>query len=101
MYGKPSRRLISSIFEKGSAQEPFLRLIIAPKSISSCPECAGQTNKWIERKTNTHEPVAHTGTNRETDTSLLMAERETQSSEGEKADTDKLRGSLILIFSIG
>lgn len=77
MYGKPSRRLISRIFEKGSEREPFLRLIIAPKSICSCPGYAGQTNKSRESKTDIHEPVAHADTNRETDTCVLMTEKET------------------------
>lgn len=100
MYGKPSRRLISRVFEKGSAREPFLRLIIAPKSIRSCPGYAGQTNKWREKsKTNIHEPVTHTDANRETDTCLLMIVKETErdkAAQGKKTHTEKMTSYFFL-----
>lgn len=60
MYGKQSRSLISRVFEKGSAQKLFLRLIIAPKSVYSFPGYAGKTNNLRENKTSIHEPVART-----------------------------------------
>lgn len=61
MYGKQSRSLISRVFEKGSAQKLFLRLIIAPKSVCSFPGYAGKTNNLRENKTSIHEPAARTG----------------------------------------
>lgn len=85
MYGKPSRRLISRVFEKGSVQEPFLRLIITPKSICSCPRYAGQTNKSRESQINILEPVAHADTNRETDTCLLMREKDRERGKKDRA----------------
>lgn len=60
MYGKQSRNLISRVFEKGSVQELFLRLIIAPKSFCSFPGYAGKTNNLRENKTSIHESVART-----------------------------------------
>lgn len=91
MYGKPSRRLISRVFEKGSVQEQFLRLIIAPKSICSCPRYAGQTNKSRECRINILEPVAHTDTNTETDTCHFMTEKKTERGEERQSSTREKR----------
>lgn len=85
MYGKPSRRLISRVFERGSVREPFLSLIITPKSIFSCPGLQAKQRSHQKVKT-IFMSLLHVRTNRGTDACLLLRKRQNE----EKTHREKI-----------